>query len=202
MLLFGVTGGIASGKSAVCQLLQEKGIAILAADPLARKLTMTSSEIRQALKAKFGDEVYTPSGELNKKKLRALVFSSPETREQVNRIIHPHILKWIEQEAGRLSVEEGHRLIGVEAALIYESGMDDSLDAVVVVEAPLDRRIQWLQQRDQLTGEEILRRFDAQMPVPEKIRRADYVLENSGGLPELARKVDDLFDWLRQRAGD
>jgi dephospho-CoA kinase len=86
----------------------------------------------------------------------------------------------------------------VEAALIYESKMDGMLDAVVVVSAPFEKRIQWLQKRNNLSREEILKRIDSQMPLADKVKRADYVIENDGSVADLAKKVDLLCQWLRK----
>lgn len=196
MFLFGVTGGIGSGKTVVCNFLKEKDIPIIEADPLAKQLTSQLPEIRQALIEKFGDDVYTANGELNKEKLSKLVFSDPSTRLQVNDIIHPPVLHWIKEEARRLYKEENQPLVGVEAALIYESQMEQILDAVVVVNAPLENRIRWIQKRNNFSEEEILERINSQMPISEKVKRADYVLENEGSLTDLAKQVDALYDWL------
>ncbi|MFQ6116253.1 MAG: dephospho-CoA kinase, partial [bacterium] len=199
MLLFGVTGGIGCGKTAVCKILKEKGVPILEADPLAKELTNRLPEIRQALILEFGKDVYGQDGKLNKDFLSQIVFSNPEAREKVNQIIHPHVLNWINEEAKRLHTDENQKLVGVEAALIYESKMDRMLDAVVVVSAPLEKRIKWLQKRNNVSGEEILKRIDSQMPLAEKVKRADYVIENDGSLSDLEKKVDLLYKWLQKQ---
>lgn len=196
MFLFGITGGIGSGKSTICEFLRKRDIPIIAADPLAKRLTNELSEIRKALTNKFGAEVYTETGELNRDKLSAIVFSDEAARQRVNEIIHPHVFNWIQGEVARLQNEEERTLVGVEAALIYESEMEKILDAVVVVTAPLERRIDWIAGRDQLSQSDIRKRIDAQMPISEKVRRADYVIENNGTLADLETQVDDLHKWL------
>ncbi len=200
MILFGVTGGIGSGKSVVCGFLKKKGVPILEADPLAKKLTNTLPEIRTALMAEFGQDIYAPHGDLNKETLRHLVFTNSATRQRVNQIIHPHVFDWIHKEAERLDHEEHVKLVGVEAALVYESGMEKMLDVVVVVDAPVDKRVRWIQQRNQLSEEEIRKRLQAQMPAAEKRKRADYVVVNDGTLKDLERKVVDLLEWLSEKA--
>ncbi|NIR50101.1 dephospho-CoA kinase [candidate division KSB1 bacterium] len=199
MFLFGVTGGIGCGKTAVCNFLKQKGIPILEADPVAKELTNTLPEIREALTREFGEEVYSEAG-LNREKLSKLVFTDPGSRKRINRIIHPHVLHWIQNEARRLKKEEHQELVGVEAALIYESGMDKMLDAVVVVTAPLENRIRWIQQRNNLPTDEIIKRIDSQMLLAEKVKRAEYVIENNASLDELEAKVDDLVRWVKQRS--
>ncbi|MFQ5605756.1 MAG: dephospho-CoA kinase [bacterium] len=196
MLLFGITGGIGCGKTLVTKLLIARGVPIIEADPLAQELTIRLPEIRQALTSEFGADVYTPEGRLNKEKLSQLIFSDSTTRERINQIIHPPVLRWIQNEANRLHTEESHRLIGVEAALIYEAGMDRMLNRIVVVNAPLEKRIQWLQKRNNLSREEVLKRIESQIPLDEKVEKADYVIENDGTLKDLSQKVEALSIWL------
>lgn len=194
-MLFGVTGGIGSGKTAVCACLKVKNIPIIEADPLARELTQTVPEIRDELVATFGQDLFSACGDLNKEELAKLVFSDVAAREQINRIIHPHVLNAIREQAEEFRLQ-GNQLVGVEAALIYESGMQEMLDAVVVVDAPLGHRMQWIRERNHLTVAEATKRIDSQMPVEQKVARADYVLLNNGSLIDLSRKVDELHLWL------
>ncbi len=196
MLLFGITGGIGSGKSAVSDLLRHKDVPVLDADDIARALTTTLPAIRQALIDRFGKKVFTAAGELDKEHLRELVFSDPKTREEVNAIIHPHVLEFIRKEVRRLFAEEGHTLIGVEAALIFEADMDQMLNKVVAVDAPVDLRIERIAGRDGLSMEEISMRISSQMPHAEKVSRADFVVDNSGDLESLAGQAELLLRWL------
>ncbi len=198
MLLFGVTGGIGSGKTAVCNFLKEKKIPIIEADPLARDLTNHSPEIRQTLVAEFGKDVYLDSGTLNKDLLSQLVFSDAATRERVNQIIHPPVFKAIQDRVNQLK-QENQSLAGVEAALIFESKMERILNAVIVVTAPMKKRIEWIKSRDGFSQEEILKRINSQMPLEEKIKRADYVIDNDHALSDLAKKVDELYNWLSSK---
>lgn len=190
-----MTGGIGSGKTAVCACLKVKNIPIIEADPLARELTQTVPEIRDELVATFGQDLFSACGDLNKEELAKLVFSDVAAREQINRIIHPHVLNAIREQAEEFRLQ-GNQLVGVEAALIYESGMQEMLDAVVVVDAPLGHRMQWIRERNHLTVAEATKRIDSQMPVEQKVARADYVLLNNGSLIDLSRKVDELHLWL------
>ena len=198
MLLFGVTGGIGSGKTVVCNFLKDKDIPIIEADPLAKDLTNHSPEIRQALVAEFGKDVYLDSGTLNKELLSQLVFSDAGTRERINQIIHPQVFKAIQDRVNQLK-QENENLVGVEAALIYESRMERILNVVIVVTAPIKKRIEWIKSRDGFSQEEIHKRINSQMPLEEKIKRADYVIENDSALSDLTEKVDVLYDWLSSK---
>jgi len=195
MLLFGVTGGIGSGKTAVCNFLKEKKVPIIEADPLAKELSNHSPEIRRALVTEFGENVYLESGSLNKELLSQLVFSDAGTRERINQIIHPPVFKAILDQVNQFK-QKNQSLVGVEAALIYESKMERILNEVVVVTAPMEKRIDWIQSRDGFSQEEILKRINSQMPLEEKIKHADYVIENDGALSDLAEKADELYNWL------
>ncbi|MFQ5639198.1 MAG: dephospho-CoA kinase [bacterium] len=196
MFLFGITGGIGSGKTTVCNLLKAEGVPIIEADPLAKELTNTLPQIRHALVKEFGEDIYNAAGQFDKRKLNQLVFADPATRKRVEQIIHPHVLHHIREKAKRLADEERQTLIGVEAALIYESQLDKMLDAVVVVTAPLDKRVAWLQKRNPLSREEIIQRMQAQMPESETLPRADYVVSNEGSLAELKQQSEKLLQWL------
>ncbi len=198
MLLFGVTGGIGSGKTAVCNFLREKDIPIIEADPLAKELTNHSPEIRRALVTEFGKDVYLDSGTVNKDLLRHLVFSDVKTRERINQIIHPQVFKAIQGRVNQFK-KENHQLVGVEAALIYESSMERILNAVAVVSAPMEKRIEWIKSRDGFSPAEILKRVNSQMPLEEKIKYADYVIENDDSLSYLAEKVDAFYHWLSSK---
>jgi len=198
MLLFGVTGGIGSGKTAVCNFLKEKKVPIIEADPLAKELSNHSPEIRRALVTEFGENVYLESGSLNKELLSQLVFSDAGTRERINQIIHPPVFKAILDRVNQFK-KENQSLVGVEAALIYESKMERILNEVVVVTAAMEKRIDWIQSRDGFSQEEILKRINSQMPLEEKIKHADYVIENDAALSDLAEKADELYNWLSSK---
>ncbi len=200
MLCFGITGGIGCGKTMVSEGLRRRGVLVIDADSLAKELTNTLPEIREKLVAAFGPDVYLSDGSLNRERLSSLVFRDPEARERINAIIHPAVQHEVERRFQE-AADRGARIAGVEAALIYESGMDRTLDVVVVVTAPLERRIKWLRKRDGLSRQKVLQRMNAQMPLEEKEARADYVVRNDGSLQDLEVRIAELHQWLLQRAG-
>ena len=199
MLVIGVTGGIGSGKTEVCQRLAALGLKVLNADQIAREISESDPEVRNALIMYFGEGILNSDGLLNRRKLGELVFSNEAARRQINQIIHPRVLQQISQEIEACRRAGDCWVVIIEAALIYEVGMEKSLDGVVVVDAPVQARIDRIRQRDGLTRQEIENRIKSQMPLEEKVKRADFVVDNSGSISDLEQKVKELVDWLKSK---
>lgn len=198
MFLFGVTGGIGSGKTVVCEYLREKNLPILNSDSIAKDLINNHPQIQKRLIASFGQDVYSKPNQINTKKMSGLVFEKEGARENINRIVHPFVFEHIKNEASKMQNEAA--LLGVEAALIYESQMEKILNAVVVVDAPFEKRIEWIQKRNNFARDEIVKRIESQMPVEDKIQSADYVIYNNSDLDALKNKVETLVDWLLEKS--
>lgn len=173
MIKVGITGGIGSGKSVVAALLSVMGVPVYIADKESKRLTSTSPEIRKKLLSLFGETVFSGS-QLNKQVLAALIFSDKKNLEEVNRIIHPVVLQdflhWTEQQTTPF--------VAMESAILFESGFNTFVDVILTVTAPIDVRIDRIQQRDGLTKEQILQRLANQWPEEEKLKRSDFVLCN------------------------
>lgn len=193
ILTVGVTGGIGSGKSSVCKFFEKLGVKILYADNIARELTESHEGIKKQIRKIFGSEVFSHDGQLNRKKLADLVFSNQKLKEQLNAIVHPYVFKVIEKEIRKVEQTKSSPFVIHEAALIYESGADEDLDYVIVVDADEDTRIQRVMKRDNVTREKVLQRINSQMPVEEKRTRADFVVKNNGDIKSLERKVKFLY---------
>lgn len=194
-LLVGVTGGIGSGKSTLCGLFAALGRTVLRADDIARDLTGNDPAIRRSLRREFGGGVFLPGGELDRKALAAVVFADPARLEQLNRLVHPAVFAEIDRQVGALPPGRRTPYLIVEAALIYESGMDRRLDYVIAVHASVETRLRRVMQRDGATREEILSRMHSQMAPEEKLELADFSIANDGS-PEDLRKAVLLFDTL------
>ena len=192
MFSLGVTGGIGSGKSTVCRMLEDLGAAVFDADRVARALMESDPELRNALKEAFGDDVYDASGRLNRTYVAARVFGDDAAIARLNALVHPRVYAAFEAAKERAAAD-GAVLLVLEAALIYESGGDQHLDAVAVVDAPLAKRLAWTSARDGVTPAQVEARMRHQLP-PEELRaRADYVIENEGSLEHLRSQVEHLF---------
>ena len=134
-LRVGITGGIGSGKSTVCNLFAGLGRTVLSADDIARQLTDNSAQIKSSIRKTFGEKVFLPNGVLDRQALAAIVFENHSLRAKLDALIHPHVFAALDEAIDRLSLSDKSSYLLIEAALIYESGMDEKLDYVVVVHA-------------------------------------------------------------------
>ena len=168
-----VCGGIGSGKSTVCQMFAERGVAVYDSDSRAKSLMSESAELRDALVAEFGEECYE-GGMLNRSYLASKVFGSEEQLAKLNSIVHPAVkadfLAWAEEQQGDFCI--------LETAILFESGFDAVVDCSVAVLAPTPLRIERAMQRDGATREQIEARIKAQISDDELMRRADFAIVN------------------------
>lgn len=194
MTILGVTGGIGSGKSTVCRLIEERGARIFNSDEVARHLMVADQGVRSMIKNAFGAESYREDGSLDRSYLADRVFSSDEDRLAINGIVHPAVGRafeaFVEQENERNSA-----LIIKEAALLFESGTED-LDYVIVVDAPVEARLDRVMDRDQAGRDDILARMRSQMRPSDMRKRADFVIDNSGSTDDLVMAIDELLHTL------
>ena len=193
MIKFAITGGIGSGKSYVSSLLEERGIPIYNADLESKRLTVQDEGIRKELVALLGEDIYQ-GATLNKPLLASYLFANSDNAVKVNSIIHPRVKddfrRWVESQ-------KDVPLVGLESAILYESGFDDVVDQVVMVYAPEVVRLQRAMKRDNATEEQVRARMSAQMDDEEKRSKADFVLMNDGIMP-LDVQLDDLVRFLKK----
>lgn len=193
MIKFAITGGIGSGKSYVSSLLEERGIPIYNADLESKRLAVQDEGIRKELVALLGEDIYQ-GATLNKPLLASYLFANSDNAVKVNSIIHPRVKddfrRWVESQ-------KDVPLVGLESAILYESGFDDVVDQVVMVYAPEAVRLQRAMKRDNATEEQVRARMSAQMDDEEKRSKADFVLMNDGIMP-LDVQLDDLVRFLKK----
>lgn len=175
MLRVGITGGIGSGKSTVCQIISAMGYPVYNADIEARKLTNSHPSIINGLTSLFGSDIYV-NGELNRKRVGQLVFADKTLLQQLNSVIHPvvaaHFENWVK-------ANQNHRLVFKEAAILFESGAYKQVDKTVVVFAPDELRIKRVCLRDGIFEDEVQSRMANQMPQKHLVSKADYVINNT-----------------------
>lgn len=192
MHLFGLTGGIASGKSTVAARFRERGVPVIDADVLAREAVAAGSEGLAAIVRSFGDAVLLADGTLDRKKLAAIVFSDEEKRRTLNGIVHPQVSMLTFRESSRLR-DAGEPLACYEAALIVENGLADAFRPLVVVSASEASQVARATTRDSASEAEVRARVEAQMPLAEKVAAADYVIANDGTLADLVARTDEVL---------
>ncbi len=196
MRIIGLTGGIACGKSTVAKILSGFGVRICDADVLAKAAVRSGSDGLQAVVKAFGASFLAPDGELDRAKLGSLVFSNPKAKSKLERIVHPLVRRSTEEQLAAWR-KAGAEAAVVMAPLLLEAGMENLVDEVWVVVAPLEAQLDRLSGRNGLPKEAALARIASQWPQEEKRRRADLVIANDGSPEDLVRKVTDIWSAWR-----
>lgn len=188
MRTVGITGGIASGKSTVAQIIREMGYPVFSADQIAREVVEPGEPAFNEVVACFGRDILRSDGFLDRSKLGGIVFADALKRQQLEAIIHPAVKKRI-SAAVALCRQKGEPLVFVEVPLLYESGMEDFFDAVWVVAVDATGQMERLMQRDGFSREEAAQRLMAQMPPAMKEQKANLIIENRSGVDSLKETV-------------
>ena len=200
MHLFGLTGGIASGKSAVAARLRERGVAVIDADQLARDAVAKGSPGLAEIEKAFGAGMLAPDGTLDRKKLAADVFTDDAKRKALNAIVHPIVTMLTFKRSAELR-DEGKPLACYEAALIVENGVAEAFRPLVVVSASEETQVARARARDAASEADVQARIRAQMPLADKVKVADFVIENTGSLADLDRRTDEVLTAICKRLG-
>ena len=195
ILKVAVTGGAGSGKTSVCNRLKELGVKVISADELAREAVAPGSTAFKKIVHYFGNTILLSDGTLNRKKLRRMITDDDDARLAMERFIHHEIEKLILKNVV-CAEKEGCRMVVIEVPLLFELGMKEKFDWIVVVSADKELRVKRLIARDQTSRDEAMGLIDVQMPEKEKIDRADYVVRNEGSMENLVESVDILFNNL------
>jgi len=190
--IIGITGGIASGKTTVAAMLVRLGAKLISADEVAREV-LQEKQVQERIAETWGEEMLTPTGEVNRKRLAQRVFDKREELARLNAIVHPLIIRKIKQEIERLSAQERGRPVVLDAALIQEVGLAKDCDVVVFVDADRNRRLERAKWHRGWDSEELARRERFQMPIAAKKRHADYIVDNSGSEEET--RADVISFW-------
>ncbi|MGK9367881.1 dephospho-CoA kinase [Melioribacter sp. Ez-97] len=185
-LLIGITGGLGAGKSAAGKYFESKGFPVILSDALAKDLMKNDPSIKNELIRLFGNEIYI-NGELNKELLAEKIFNSQELLSKVNSIVHPPTIEATLDLAEKYFGK--HDIVFVESALLYEAGMEDLFDFVILIYSPEKLRIERAMKRGMSKDEAIIR-MENQMKDEQKKKRADFVIENNSTIEELQKKLD------------
>lgn len=202
MLWLGLTGGIGTGKSTVARFIREAGYPVVDADQTARDVL--NKQINPLAHAEvislFGEEFLDDTGSIDRKKLGAFVFSHPERLRELEGIIHPIVKRVVEREK-KEAEDKNLPLAFYDVPLLFEKNLQEQFDGIVVVSTPLDRQMERVQKRDSLSREEINKRMANQLPIEDKIKRADYHIPNHAGLQDLQKETQKMLDFFLARKG-
>jgi dephospho-CoA kinase len=205
VLKVGLTGGIAAGKSVVGEMFGALGAHVIQADEIAHQLMQPGDAVYQDVVAHFGAGILDPGGSVNRARLAELAFGSKPSRvQELNQIVHPAVIRRQEQWMKQVAERDPHAIALVEAALILEADMAKRLDRLIVVTCHPEQRIErWgrrLNVDEETARREVSRRMAAQLPDGEKIKAADFVVDNSGSLDETRRQVKEIYAELKKEA--
>lgn len=192
MHLFGLTGGIATGKSTVAARLCSRRVPVIDADRLAREVVAPGTDGLRDVAAAFGNAVLAPDGTLDRAALAQVVFSDEDARHRLNALLHPRIRRRVAELEEQLAMA-GEQLGCYEAALIIETGSADSFRPLVVVACPEDVQLARVRARGGVSERDAMARIRAQMPMALKTAAADFVIDTSGPLSQNARRTDEVL---------
>jgi dephospho-CoA kinase len=187
-LTIGLTGGIASGKSTVTKMLRGLGIPVIDADQVARDVVKVGGEAYEQIIKTFGQDILQENGEIDRAKLGAIVFYNEQERKKLNAIVHPAVRRRMlaEKEA---YVQKGAKTIVLDIPLLFESELTHLIDKIIVVYVDNDIQLERLMKRNGFSEEEALARIRSQMPLHEKVKKADAVINNNGTIEETKQQL-------------
>jgi len=198
MLKVGLTGGLACGKSFVGQALADMGCRLLQADQLGHEMLVPGGEAYAPVLREFGPGILGENGAIDRRALASLVFGNPERLALLNSFIHPTVQRYEEEWMARVAAEDPHAIAVVEAAILIETGSYKRFEKLVVVVCDDEQQIERSIKRDGVSREEVLARLRRQMPLTEKRRFADFVIDTSGTKDETLRQTRAVYESLRR----
>ena len=197
MKIIGITGNIACGKSTISNILRELGAYIIDADIVARQVMKSGEPAWKKVYEQFGEEYLQEDGEIDRKKLGNLVFSDTHALEKLNKIVHPIIVKAIEEQLEKLIKEANYKVIVIDAALLIETGCHRLVDEIWLVTLPYDVQLRRLMERDNLTEEEARQRIYSQMSQEKKKEYADVIIDNSKDIEYTQEQIKNIWEKIK-----
>jgi dephospho-CoA kinase len=197
VLRVGLTGGLASGKSFVGHALADLGCYLIEADKLGHEVMMPGGEAYDAIAREFGPSVLDPEGRISRRKLSGIVWTNPERLAKLSALVHPPVQEREERRMAEIARADPRAIVVVEAAILVETGRYKSFDRLIVVTCALEDQMERALERGSYNKEEILARLSRQLPLEEKLRVADYVIDTSGSKEATLEQVRKVFSSLR-----
>ncbi|MGH7711141.1 MAG: dephospho-CoA kinase [Gemmatimonadaceae bacterium] len=199
MLVVGLTGNIASGKSTVARLLSERGATIIDADILARRTVDPGTPAHAAIVERWGNQVVAADGTIDREALRHIVFRNADELEALNEIVHPHV-RALRDELVEQARARGAQIVVCDIPLLFERGLVHDFDRIVLVDAPREVRLERLVRERKLEHADAMEMITAQMPSELKRARANYVIDNTSTLQVLSQRVEEIWAALQRDA--
>jgi dephospho-CoA kinase len=199
MILIGLTGNIASGKSEVAKMLGDRGATVIDADVLAREAVRPETQALKDIVKRWGQDILKKDGSLDRAALRQIVFADQSELDALNRIVHPGVTRLRDREIARAK-ERGDQIVVCVIPLLFERNLVEEFDAIVLVDTARPLRLERMVASRGLEATDAMNMIAAQMPAELKRARADYVIENNGSLQDLERDVDALWSSLQRNA--
>lgn len=194
-MIIGLTGGIASGKSTVSEMLKKRGIPVIDADLIAREVVEVGKKAYTEIVNAFGKEILNEDLTINRARLGSIVFQNEDKRKKLNSIVHPEVRLEMKRRQEQL-ISEGAKAVVLDIPLLFESNLKHLVDKVIVVYTGEKNQLERLMKRNNFSKEEALSRINAQMPLKEKVKFADAVINNDGTLEETEQQLENiLMNW-------
>ncbi len=198
-LIIGVTGGIGSGQSTVSSFLQQMRCKVINADMKAKELIQKDRGLQTELKKTFGNDIFINGKKLDTKRLAEIAFSSQLQTQKLNQLVHPRMVASLIEEMEQARFSGRYPLIIIDAALIYEISIERMFDFIVVVNTSMPLRMKRVNERDGMTQKQFKERAGKQIPLADKVKWADYVIDNNGSLEALKENTKKLYNDLMQK---
>jgi dephospho-CoA kinase len=200
MIIAGLTGGIASGKSTVSRFLSEAGALIIDADKISREVVSQGTTGYDEILSFFGRSILLPDGEIDRKRLGEIIFNDPEKKAHLDAIVHPRVFERSAETIARIAAQTPDAVVILDIPLLLETGMGSDLDDVIVVYVPEIIQLERLTKRDGIDEQSAMARIRSQIPIEEKRKRATVVIDNSHTLADSRRQALMVFNRLKQRS--
>lgn len=197
MLRVGLTGGFGTGKSFVGEAFAALGCHLICADLLGHEVLAPDGEAHAAVAAEFGDAILASDGAIDRRRLAALVFDDEERLARLSALVHPAVIRRIEERGRQLEAADPGGILVVEAAILIETGTHERFDRIVLAVCDPEQQLERAMRRDGLSRQEVLARLQRQMPLEEKRKFAHYVIDTSGSKEDTLRQVRQAYDSLR-----
>ena len=200
MIIAGLTGGIASGKSTISRFLSDAGAQIIDADKIAREVVKPGTPGYDAILAFFGRTILLPDGDIDRKRLGEIIFNDPDKKARLDAIVHPLVFERSAEMIAQIAAETPDAVVIMDVPLLMEADMGRDLEEVIVVYVPETIQLERLMNRDGIDEQAAMARIRSQMPIEEKRKRATLVIDNSGTLSDSRRQAMAVFNRLKQRS--